>query len=121
MASSPRQTERNQKRAAAQARWSAEAAAKHEWQTMPLEDAKRHLAELRSEAELAAQIIQQRLRESAEDLKCVICSIPIRGVPASIITVRDVATGIYSNDYYCSAECVARKQQRQTGLLSLTH
>lgn len=119
MNSSPRQTERNAKRAAVQARWQAEAERKQEWHTMPLEEAVKRLASLRADAEMGAQIIQQRAREREEDQKCVICGLAIKGVPASIITVRDQATLLAYNEYYCSAECVARKQQRQTGQLTL--
>jgi hypothetical protein len=114
-----RQEERNQQREAVKIRWAREKAVETEWQKMSIEDAKRVLAELRADAELGARILQQRLGREKPEMKCIICGSRIDGYPVSQAPVRDAATGIYENVFYCSVECVARKNQQQTGVLTL--
>ena len=114
-----RQNLRAEKQKAAKARWARHAEAKADWQSMPLDEAKQHLAEMRADIELGAHIIQQRIGQETPVPHCVICNTEIKGLPAQTVPIRDHATGLYTNEFYCSAECVVRKNQRQSGVLSL--
>jgi hypothetical protein len=110
---------RQQRQLAAKARWSKQADAKADWETMPLDEAKAALAEMRADAELGARIIQERIGKERPEQVCAVCGTVIKGLPAQIVPVRTDSTGLWDNIFYCSAECVVRRNQKQSGILSL--
>jgi hypothetical protein len=110
---------RSQQREAIKARYERQRQLKDDWERMSLEQALRTLADMRADMQQGAQIIEQRLSKQKAEQVCVVCNKPIPGNPTSIETVRDPETAIMYNRFYCSAECVARKNQSQYGILSL--
>jgi hypothetical protein len=111
--------DRNQLREALKTRYERQRQLKEDWEHMSLEQAVKTLADMRADMQQGAEIIQSRLSAQKGADRCVVCGKEITGNPTSIETIRDPETALMYNKFYCSAECVARKQQGLTGVLAL--
>jgi hypothetical protein len=93
---------------------------KEQWEQMSLEEALKTLADMRADLQTGALIVEARLSAQNKDkMICCVCNKEILGNPTSYDSVHDHETGLKYNKFYCSQECLARKIQAQTGILSL--
>jgi hypothetical protein len=95
-------------RKAAEARYAKEAATSYDWESAPLSEAEQHLADMRREIEKGARALLQRFDTSKDKyVPCATCRKDIQnGLWVMQKNVKDAATGLNKNIFFCSAGCI---------------
>lgn len=114
--------------ALARARWATESEHDQEvrdyFSTVPLEEGFTLLAKMRNRCELAARAIETRRTAETLDTACVMCHITKRQLGnrnwRMVRPRKDIPTGAWITDYFCSDACIVEDNRRKTGIAAMS-
>lgn len=112
----------------ARARWATESEYEDEirehFSTVPLEEGLSLLAKMRARCELAARTIEARRTAETMNTACCVCGIKKSQMGNRNwrlpISYRDLKTGTWVTDYYCSDPCVVEGNRRKHNISAMS-